>query len=539
MYEAPSQQMAPDVSMEPELSSLQLGHLRHFANLAELPDHDWKHMMGRRPFQEDFGAFRFQVAYMGYALGVTHYQHLPAAPAVFQATFEKLIRKLLLPDVWMYWRDASQGGAYFFNAHLRGTLPERWDPVEQENIMYSAYVQSLALLYNVLFNDDRYAAPGALTMSLQLNTFGSGDIDFVYDQESLNENLYWQMVESGYLGIACEPNCVFQICNQPAILGFRMHDVLTGENRAEEVTKGWLQAWSEFGNLDEDGHYNTFVAKDTQTVVPNIAKRPWVDAWLGALLNMWRGDFVQANYERQIADLLVHEPGGTLSITQAPTQILPNGRELDSDTGDFGWTAVWASEMGDTATVLGLLAHADRYMEPTWEDGGLYYPRCDHRVDDVGRYRFVDPITGNVLLGWARLNVPNGLQALYRDPWRTDHFTFPALTDFTGDVDVTRARYDTDRERLVLTFQRHPDRGVGPASATISNCFSRGPWALWLNAAMVGRGDASGVDEVDATGENDVAVKKVGDGLVISWHNDEPVTLVVQYATEQSIVADK
>lgn len=77
------------------------------------------------------------------------------------------------------------------------------------------------------------------------------------------------MVESGHLAVACEPNCIFQICNQPAILGFRMHDLLTGGSVAEEVTRSYEQAWRRFGRLDGDGHYNRLVLSDTKRVLPN------------------------------------------------------------------------------------------------------------------------------------------------------------------------------------------------------------------------------------------------------------------------------
>ena len=100
--------------------------------------------------------------------------------------------------------------------------------------MYSAYVQSMARMYDVLFDDHRYAEPGALTFRYWSFFRGGDEKRFAYDQYSLNQHLYWRMVESGYLGIACEPNCIFQICNQPAILGFRMRDILTGGSTAEE-----------------------------------------------------------------------------------------------------------------------------------------------------------------------------------------------------------------------------------------------------------------------------------------------------------------
>jgi hypothetical protein len=133
------------------------------------------------------------------------------------------------------------------------SLGEEWDPVGRDNIMYSAYVQSMALLHDYLFASDRYAAPGSLTFQHWSFFWGGPEKRFAYDRESLNEHLYRQLVDNGYLGVACEPNCVFQICNQPAILGFRLHDLITGGKRAEEVVAGYERAWADIGRLDEAG----------------------------------------------------------------------------------------------------------------------------------------------------------------------------------------------------------------------------------------------------------------------------------------------
>src|SRR6516164_9299603 len=68
----------------PMLDELQAGHLRHILNLAaRLPD-DWSGMQGRTTLQEDFGSLRFQLAYMSYALALTHVHRLPAAPVMFR-----------------------------------------------------------------------------------------------------------------------------------------------------------------------------------------------------------------------------------------------------------------------------------------------------------------------------------------------------------------------------------------------------------------------------------------------------------------------
>jgi hypothetical protein len=116
------------------LDKLQLGHIRHFNNLSRQPPNEWALMKGNGYGQEDFGSLRFQLAYMAYALALAHRHRLPAAPGVFKPVFQRLIEKILLPEVWMYWRDVSRGGS-IFNAHLADKYSEEWDPVRRDNIL--------------------------------------------------------------------------------------------------------------------------------------------------------------------------------------------------------------------------------------------------------------------------------------------------------------------------------------------------------------------------------------------------------------------
>lgn len=419
------------------LNSEQTGHLRHWDNLSRLQPNDWSLMQGKGVGQDDFGGYRFQLAYMIYGLALTHRHRLPAAPGLFQPIMQRLIDKLLGPEVWLYWRDVSRGGSVF-NAHLSDDLSEEWDPVVRDNIMYSAYVQSTALLHDYLFADSRYAEPGSLTFRYWSFFWGGEEKRFAYDRDSLNEHVYWQMVESGHLGVACEPNCVFQICNQPAILGFRLHDLITGGNRADDVVAGYEQAWADFGRLDDGGHYNMMIMVNPGTLRPNELPSPWVDAWCGALMNMWNRDFVHEHYPRQVKDFLVNSGDEGLSVPSAPAREVM-GQRIVSDTCDFGWVCAWASEMGDETTLTGLLAHADRHMSPTWRDGGLHYPRNDALADGAGPRTEIEPMSGNVLLGYARLNIPDGLHGLYNNPWHPDHFSEPAIVAVDRDIDVSRA----------------------------------------------------------------------------------------------------
>jgi hypothetical protein len=448
------------------LSREQLGHIRRFDVLSRLQENDWSGMTNREVGQAAFGGYRFQMAYGAYALGLAHRHRLPNAPAVFKPIFERLIAKMRSPEVWEYWAQVSRGGS-ILNAHLSDQLRERWDPVAEDNIMYSAYLNSMALMYNVLFDDDRYARDGALTIDYWSFFWGGAPRTFSYDQNSLTDIIYWQMVKNGYLGVACEPNCIFQICNQPAILGFRLRDQLTGESVAEEVIAGYKQAWARYGDLDAYGHYFPLVLQDSGVALPNDIGGASGDAWLGALMNMWNSDFVRRHYDEQMQSQLIPGQDGALDVKfTAPREVM--GRLQDSDQNEFGWSAVWASEMGDRDTLDGLLAHADRYMNPTWVDGVLYYPRNDARTDDQGHRTLVEPLTGNTLLAYARLNTTDGLRALFETPWDRAHFKEPLVVELSDSVDITSAWFDRESRRLTLRARRRPGHSA-PYTLALSN----------------------------------------------------------------------
>jgi hypothetical protein len=124
-------------------------------------------------------------------------------------------------------------------------------------------------------------------------------------------------------------------------------------------------------------------------------------------------------------------------------------------------------------------------MAPTRTDGGLYYPRNDTIYDADGHLREVEPMTGNVLLGYARLNVPDGLWTLYNRPLDRSHFEAPTLTSVARDVDVRRA--EVVDGALTVTLHRRtdlraaetgadPDSGAG--TVTVGRVLGRGRWRL-------------------------------------------------------------
>ena len=488
----------------PELDDLQLGSLRRMLNLADqLPD-DWSGMLGPTTMQEDFGALRFQLAYMAYAMALAHVHRLPAAPGLFKQPFEQLIDKMLSPDVWSYWHYVSTGNGPINRA--QGELAPQWNPVGNDNIMYSAYIQSMALMYHYLFRDDRYAREGALTFAVQAMFWGDGSLRFPYDERSLNSHLYWGMVERGFLGIACEPNCVFQICNQPAIIGFRMHDLVYGTSYAEEVIAGYEMAWADFGILNEDGHYNMMIMEQERVVVTPL-DAPWVDFWLAALMHAWKSDLVEERFPHHIKHWRVEGPDNTLWIQPVVQHKIDMSPLISAR--DFGWAAAAASEVGDVDTLNRLLAYADRYLRPVRENGAYYYPRHDEPFDAESRMSVMDPHTGNVLLGYARLNVKDGLKKLFDGPLDDAHFAAPALAELSKGLNVRRAQFDAERDMLAVTVE--PVTDAVQATLTFDNA------------------NRNGVPQVSHDGSDAPDTRLSGDRLELRANITRPTTFVLAW----------
>ena len=129
---------------------------------------------------------------------------------------------------------------------------------------------------------------------------------------------------------------------------------------------------------------------------------------------------------------------------------------------DFGWFALLASEVGDAETVETMTEYADTHFEPTWREGGYYYPSSPDYIwnftrDWKGYIHNVGPVTGNVLVGFARINPKDGLWRLYNHPWDESHFAEPYITDVEYlEASVTQAVYDAKKDALIVTLAPGP-----------------------------------------------------------------------------------
>ena len=69
-------------------------------------------------------------------------------------------------------------------------------------------------LYAMLFNDDEFDQPDGLVFEWDPIFFGMGPESFKYNRASLQHAIFTQMEQTGWMGVCCEPNMVFIVCNQ-------------------------------------------------------------------------------------------------------------------------------------------------------------------------------------------------------------------------------------------------------------------------------------------------------------------------------------
>lgn len=202
-----------DLSVYDKLDAAQAGHLRHFHNLASQLDGQWHHMGSQEPMQEFLDSYRYQLATMAYATGAAHYHRLPALRSTHKSLLRRLIYKMLRREVWAYWFSTSLSGSKTDPSRTEYRTP--WaDPVVRENIMYSGHLLLMTSLYAMLFDDDEFEKEASLKFVWNPMFFGFGMETFSYDNRSLQDAILKEMERNKWVGVCCEPNMVFVVCNQ-------------------------------------------------------------------------------------------------------------------------------------------------------------------------------------------------------------------------------------------------------------------------------------------------------------------------------------
>jgi hypothetical protein len=126
----------------------------------------------------------------------------------------------------------------------------------------------------------------------------------------------------------------------------------------------------------------------------------------------------------------------------------------------YGFFAILAAEMGDTATRDKLLNYADRKYDGVWQEGTYHYPYnpakgCTNLTDK--------------LIALARALPKDGLFLMHNRIFDPAHFTEPRLAgvDYPTVV-LSRALYDREKKALVVSAGPGHDAG-GKTSFQIVN----------------------------------------------------------------------
>lgn len=447
------------------------GHLHHIVNLSRQLPGDWSDMGPYDPSQEGDDAYRYQLAYMTYALALAQHQHTPAWRELWRDTMSRLIAKMMRWEVWGYWELTSRGSKVLDPDLTK--LGEGWiDPVVRQNVMYSGHLLMMLGLYEMLYRDGRYDREGALTFQFRPVFRGLGPEDFPYDHGKLTRSIFKEFERNDFLGCECEPNAIFVYCNQFPMLGFKHYDLTHGTDFAARTIPKFEESWrrrsSMFGN-DAKADLPIFYRKRQGDVIyeeSNENNEGITAVTWASVMHAWAPDYVERVYPKGRDQIVRPMRDGSLGVNLAgyferyrAYQKTPGHHATDPmmvGVHIFGTLALAAAEVGDTATLEGLLAYAERYMSPTWKNGGYFYPRND----DLGGDGYTTALVGNALIAGARLCGKDGFSKLYNEPWSEADLARPELCDVDFPaVEVREACYlDAGRTlKLVLAPGRATD----------------------------------------------------------------------------------
>ncbi|KAM0420298.1 hypothetical protein ACHAPT_011959 [Fusarium lateritium] len=473
-----------------KLSREQCGHLRHFHNLVSALDGEWGLMGGQDPDQEWGTAYRYQLSCMAYAAGAAHFHRLPAMRSMFKTLMERIINKMLRKEVWTYWYLLSQSGVKC-DPDIEEMRKPWADPCLKENIMYSGHLLMMISLYAMLFADDKYDAPGSLSFDWDpIWGMTNKPTSFKYSRLTLQEAIMKDMEREKWLGVCCEPNVIFIVCNMFPIIGFRYNDAVDGTNNAELVVEKYRAAWAKTGLLDNNGLFKQYIlsrqgrAPDSEDATHSawaMAFMPWNYDLIQSLYSSSTLGFVHRLPDRinlQMPEVAMNikalvkeegvDPEASFTVARAleKAKAEANGEPLGLMKNEylrfrykpttFGHMAQWFCEVADESDLSKLLRHADQYMNPAWKDGGLYYKREDEGWDDQGNYIHVEPYTGNASIRYARLNVQHGQKKMWDHPWTPDQVNNRPWIDGVGlddNIDTLRGVWDDKEQAMVATFK--------------------------------------------------------------------------------------
>jgi hypothetical protein len=346
-------------------------------------------------------------------------------------------------------------------------------------VQYSGHLLLMVSLYSMLFNDDSFDQKDSIVFNWDPLFWGMGPESFSYTRSTLQNSILKEMERENWMGVCCEPNMIFVVCNQFPLIATRYNDIRNGTKIIDDVLPKYKAAWAEKGMVSENGLFRRFylTKQDRVVVSDQIGHTAWAMAFMP-----WNATQVKSMYPSTGLGFLQHigdrtnlnppqvakaikeivekdgcDPDDEAVLAQAreSTKNVPS-QTMKYMSPAFGHVAQWLSEIAGPAGIDPLLKHADMYLNPSWSKGGLYYARHDAGWDEEGNYICVEPYTGNSALGYARLNIKDGQKKMWEEAWTAKDVEQRPWIDgvqLSQNVDVLRGGWDGEKQAMMATFR--------------------------------------------------------------------------------------
>lgn len=349
----------------------------------KLADQDTSDFTNYRSIDEQgVSASRYTVAFSSYFLALEQYHKFPAWREAIQPAFDNLINRMLNKKIWGYWFNESKGITKF-EPNMDRPYIQSADPVGNANIMYSGHLGMMINLYQMLYNDLKWDKPGSIVFNWNDNQ------KFVYDNKSLQEVMFIQMMHNPVPGIECERNAVFPACNTHPIISWKLYDNLHG-TRYFEAAHTVFDPWFEkvFINPQTKDFASFYLIKQgwafsgwnpkygnkMDEVMAEMVKKGidfnsgGNDGWIGTFMHVWNPSLIEKNYPFLKKKHYKEMKGGTAFLT----------KDVVAPDCYYGFFATLAAEVGDVDARERLLKTVDSIYSPVWIDGTFHYPFMDN-----------------------------------------------------------------------------------------------------------------------------------------------------------------
>ena len=370
---------APNPASYPAADEKEWGQLLWVLKLANQELDDFSNFQSVD--EQGVSACRYTIAFSAYFLAAEQYHKFPAWREEIQKASDRLIQRLLQKRVWEYWERESPGVTKFEPKEDR-PYPAAKDPVAYRNIMYSGHLSQMINLYQSLYGERKWDAPGSIVLKWDDAT------KFTYDNRTLQDAMFLQLINNPVPGIECEPNAIFPACNTHPMLGWLLYDRMHGTRYyaaaqplfdrffADQFINPKTKQLGAFYLLKQGWTFSAWNPRYGNSMDPLIRKMVDAganfdssgnDGWVATFMHGWNPKVVESLYPYMKKDQVRMNADGSATLKN------------DSLTPDayYGFFLALAAEVGDTAVRDGLLKSVDRMFAPTWKDGTYHYPFVD------------------------------------------------------------------------------------------------------------------------------------------------------------------